>query len=265
MKAIAEIPIGLLQQVHYLLTDIDDTLTEKGMLPASSLAAIEKLDKAGIAVIPITGRPAVWCDHIARMWPVRGVVGENGAFYFSYDRKNRRMIQVFAKDGQERESDRRRLNEIKDRILDEIPGAGIASDQNYRVADLAIDFCEDVEPLSDDEINHIVKIFKQSGATARISTIHVNGWFGSYDKLTMTRTCLKDLFQVDIDRKNDQIAFVGDSPNDAPMFSFFTNSVGVANVSDFVLSSQPKWITKKRCAQGFVEFTELLLTSRGKL
>ena len=32
-----------------------------------------------------TGLLAGWCDHIARMWPVDGVVGENGALYFWYD------------------------------------------------------------------------------------------------------------------------------------------------------------------------------------
>ncbi len=262
MQPINAIPPQQLQRIKYLLTDIDDTLTEAGLLPSSSLLAIERLDRAGIGVIPITGRPAGWCDHIARMWPVRGVVGENGAFYFAYDRRARRMIQKFAKNEQERARDRVRLERIKDRVLAEIPGAGIASDQNYRVADLAIDFCEDVEPLSADAINAIVSIFAEAAATAKVSSIHVNGWFGSYDKLTMTRTCLRDLIDIDIDKDNDSIAFIGDSPNDAPMFSFFTNSVGVANVRDFSLVSMPKWITEKRSSQGFVEFADLLLKSR---
>lgn len=259
MKPIGEMPPGQLQKIKYLLTDIDDTLTGDGMLPSSSLSAVEELESAGIDVIPITGRPAGWCDHIARMWPVRAVVGENGAFYFFYDRSKRRMHQVFAKDEKNRELDRDRLDTIKNRILEEIPGTGISSDQNYRVADLAIDFCEDVAPLSEDEVRCIVRIFEESGATAKVSSIHVNGWFGSYDKLTMTRTCMHDLFDIDIDKDNELIAFVGDSPNDAPMFSFFGNSVGVANVNDFKMADQPKWITKERSAKGFREFADLLL------
>ena len=155
--------------------------------------------------------------------------------------------------------DRERLEQIRDRVLAEIAGAGIASDQNYRVADLAIDYCEDVEHLSANEIEGIVRIFAEAGATAKISSIHVNGWFGTYDKLTMTRICLRDLGGIDIDPDNDKIAYIGDSPNDAPMFSFFNNSVGVANVRDFPLASLPKWVTEKRSAQGFAEFTELLL------
>ena len=36
----------------------------------------------GSRVVPVTGRPAGWVDHIARMWPVDGVVGENGGLWF---------------------------------------------------------------------------------------------------------------------------------------------------------------------------------------
>ena len=68
-----------------MLADIDDTLTTHGKLTAAAYAALERLQRAGKLVIPITGRPAGWCDHIARMWPVDAVVGENGAFYMRYD------------------------------------------------------------------------------------------------------------------------------------------------------------------------------------
>ncbi len=265
MKPIGEMSSERLRKIDYLLSDIDDTMTDSGLLPSASLSAVERLDWAGISVLPITGRPAGWCDHIARMWAVRGVVGENGAFYFSYDRQQRRMRQVFAKEEEERDQDRRRLAEIKERILLEVPGAGLASDQDYRIADLAIDFCEDVEPLSENEIQRIVGIFEDSGAVAKISSIHVNGWFGSYDKMTMTRACLFDLFGVDVDKENERIAFIGDSPNDAPMFSFFDNSVGVANVRHSDTAPQPKWVTENRSAHGFVEFAELLLRSRNEL
>lgn len=262
MKPITGIPRDQLRKIRYLLTDIDDTMTEGGLLPSTSLSAIERLDKAGIGVIAITGRPAGWCDHIARMWLLKAVVGENGAFYFSYDRSKRLMSQFFVKDEQERAADKLRLDQIKERILSEIPGAGIASDQNYRVADLAIDFCEDVERLSDSEVKKIVRIFEENGATAKISSIHVNGWFGSYDKLTTTKICFRELLQIDIEKENESIAYIGDSPNDSPMFSFFKNSVGVANVGDFKMLAQPNWITEKRSARGFSEFADLLIDSR---
>ena len=83
-----------LRDLRILLTDIDDTITSDGQLEAEAYGALHRLNAAGIAVIPVTGRPAGWCDHIARMWPVAGVVGENGAFYFIYDRKRRKMRKI---------------------------------------------------------------------------------------------------------------------------------------------------------------------------
>ena len=80
-----------LGEVKIILTDIDDTLTTNGKLKSSAYSALERLSDAGYIVIPVTGRCAGWCDHIARMWPVNGVIGENGAFFFSYDHESKKL------------------------------------------------------------------------------------------------------------------------------------------------------------------------------
>ena len=103
--------------IRYLLTDIDDTLTHSGKIPACAFHALENLRNAGIKIIPITGRPAGWCDLIARIWPVDGVVGENGALYFAYDEKNKKMIRRYVKNETERINDRKKLSIIQDEIL----------------------------------------------------------------------------------------------------------------------------------------------------
>lgn len=262
MKPLRDFPAPIRAGIDYVLTDIDDTVTSEGRLPSTSLGAMERLQAAGIAVVPVTGRPAGWCDHIARMWPVNAVVGENGALWFAYDRAARRMRSGFAKSGAERARDRQRLDQLQIRILDEVPGADIASDQFCRIADLAIDFCEDVAPLARDDIDAIVALFEAEGATAKISSIHVNGWFGNYDKLTMTRQCMASVFDADLDAVKDKCVFAGDSPNDQPMFGYFTHSVGVANVSDFELDTPPRWITRARAAAGFVELADALIEAR---
>ena len=74
MKSFHTFPQDAKKEIQYVLTDIDDTLTNAGKLPACAYSAMERLQQAGIKVIPITGRPAGWCDHIARMWPVEGSV-----------------------------------------------------------------------------------------------------------------------------------------------------------------------------------------------
>ena len=265
MRPLEEMPAEACRNIAVVLTDIDDTLTEHGRLPARAYSALERLKVAGFIVAPITGRPAGWCDLIARQWPVDGVVGENGAFYFRHDDENRKLTRYFAKSIRERAHDAARLDEIRRAVLAEVPGAAVAADQPFRMADLAIDFCEDVPALPRSEVLKIVAIYERFGATAKISSIHVNGWFGGYDKLSTTRRFLADCFGFDIDRDRAQVLFAGDSPNDSPMFGFFPNSVGVANVLDFRddLPAAPSYVAKGRGANGFAELADMLIAARG--
>lgn len=266
MRPLSEAPLRDLRNVSVVLSDIDDTLTSHGRLPAKSCVALEKLKQAGFIVAPITGRPAGWCDMIARYWPVDGVVGENGAFYFRYEDATKRLTRRYAKTDVERRDDTAKLALIREVVLAEVPGAAVAADQAYREADLAIDFCEDIPPLPKADIQRIVEIFHRFGATAKVSSIHVNGWFGNYDKLTTSRLFLKDCFDIDIDRDREKIVFAGDSPNDSPMFGFFPNSVGVANVLDFEadIPAKPAYVAQGRGGDGFAELAELLIAAKGQ-
>ena len=65
----------------------------------------------------MTGRPAGWCDHIARMWPVEGVVGENGAFYFSYDRVTHKMQRRYLLEEEERKHGQKMLEKIREAVM----------------------------------------------------------------------------------------------------------------------------------------------------
>ncbi|MDX0601774.1 HAD-IIB family hydrolase [Sinorhizobium medicae] len=264
MRAVAEMPTEIAARITVLFADIDDTLTNEGRLPAAAYDAVERLTEEGISVAPITGRPAGWCDMIARMWPVAGVVGENGAFYFAYDQAQRRMRRSFAIADVQRAADRERLAEVGTRILSEVHGAAISADQLYREADLAIDFCEDVPALPASDVERIKRIFEEEGATAKVSSIHVNGWYGAYDKLTMTRRFAADILGVDIDSERDRIVFVGDSPNDAPMFGFFPNACGVANVLAFRgrIDAEPAYVAAREGGHGFVEVANRILDAR---
>ena len=94
-----------------------------------------------------------------------------------------------------------------------------------------------------------------------MSSIHVNGWFGGYDKLTTSLRLLADEFGLDAATNREAVVFAGDSPNDAPMFGYFPNSVGVANVMHFKdsLPAAPTWITTRSGGQGFAELAGHLL------
>jgi hypothetical protein len=264
MKPLSAFSIGARRSLRGVFLDIDDTLTTEGKLTAAAYAALESLAAAGIITVPITGRPAGWCDHIARMWPVEGVVGENGAFYFRYDATRRKMHKRFLASDCDRRDAKVRLRHLAKNILTQVPGSAVASDQHYRETDLAIDFCEDVTRLPQSDIARIVTLFENAGATAKVSSIHVNGWFGTYDKLGMTKTLMRECFGIDLDAGKERFVFVGDSPNDAPMFEYFPHSVGVANISDFEahLDAEPAYVCNARCGAGFVELAEAILTAR---
>lgn len=259
MKPLASLPDETRKSIRVLCTDIDDTLTTDGKLTAAAYSALERAHAGGLTVVTVTGRPAGWADHIARMWPVDGVVAENGALYMRYT--GGKMIRHSVHE--DTSATRARLDAVAKDILAQVPGAALASDQPYREFDLAIDFCEDVEPLSRADIARIVEIFEDHGATTKVSSIHVNGWFGEYDKLGMLRRLLADQLDVDLDDASDRahVLYVGDSPNDQPMFRFFENSVGVSNVKNFkdLLEDPPAYVTEAPAGAGFVELVDLLL------
>ena len=261
LRDLSTMPAQEAASIRIVFCDIDDTLTLDGRLPAVAYAEMERLAGNGIDVVPVTGRPAGWCDMIARIWPVRAVVGENGAFYFAYKPDERRVKRVYWRTAEERAADRGKLEAIRAEVLDEIEGSGIASDQAYREADLAIDFCEDVEPLAHDRVAAIKSIFERHGAVAKVSSIHVNGWFGDYDKRRMCERYLADEHGLPFDAAQGLCAFVGDSPNDEPMFQAFPCSVGVRNLEDFLddLGSRPTYLCRGRGGIGFAEFTDTIV------
>jgi HAD superfamily hydrolase (TIGR01484 family) len=261
MQPLAAMPPAVRAGIRGVLTDIDDTLSTHGRLTAGAYRALERLRDAGLRVIPITGRPAGWCDHIARMWPVDAVVGENGAFYMYHDAPSRRLVKRFVDDAAVRRVNRDRLAAIADRIIAQVPGCALASDQGYRETDLAIDFCEDVPALPRAAIDRIVALMEEAGLTAKVSSIHVNGWRGRYDKLGMTRTLLAEVFGIDVDAERERWVFVGDSPNDAPMFAYFPNAIGVANVRVFAehIPTLPAYVTRAEAGAGFAEVAASLL------
>ena len=264
IKPLSTAPRAALAGIIAVLTDIDDTLTLHGRLPGEAYCAMWALKQAGIKVVPITGRPAGWCDLIARQWPVDGVVGENGAFYFRYDQAAKKMVRVYAQSPEERRANSEKLWTIARTVLGDFPGTAIASDQAYREIDVAIDFCEDVPPLPLTTAQEIAAAFHAEGAAAKVSSIHVNAWFGAHDKLTMSRRFLVEAFDIRSEIEFGRVAYCGDSPNDAPMFEGFPISIGVANIRPYVrlMEHSPNYVTEAEGGYGFAEFADAVIRAR---
>lgn len=248
--------------IRGVLTDLDDTLSTDGRLDPRAFAAMAELREAGFRVVPVTGRSAGWCDHFARMWPVDAVIGETGAFYMLCERGAVRI--VFAPDEAALAATHARRDAIAAEILAEVPEAALAGDQPYRLIDLAIDIAEAVPPLPPERIARIVALLHERGMHAQPSSIHVNAWFGEFDKGRTARKLLAEHFGDVDEAERDTWVCVGDAPNDAPLFAAFRHSVGVANLLDHVerMPVLPAWITRERYGPGFVELAEHLFAAR---
>ncbi len=250
-----------------LCFDLDDTLSTGGRIEPSAWRALWAGYEAGLAMVPVTGRPAGWCDLICRFWPVAGVVGENGAFYFSHDSSRRKVIRRFARGPVQREKDKRALAKVAQAVLTSVPRARVAADQPFRITDLAVDFAEDVGPLSSREVDRIVSVMQAHGLMAKVSSIHVNGWFGQHDKRSMLFRFARERLGLSKSEAIAQLVYVGDSPNDEPLFAVFPLSVGVANVKRYLpeMESPPAYVTRRKEGAGFAELVRLILRARQDL
>jgi HAD superfamily hydrolase (TIGR01484 family) len=265
MKYIAEMTEAQAAGLRYILMDIDDTITREGKLLASSYTALWKLKEAGLKVIPITGRPAGWCDLIAREWPVDGVVGENGALvFYEIPGKDGKAVLKTEYHPNAVRNDHPLLKRIRDRAFAEQPLLRDAKDQFARLFDIALDFAEEdpVLPLSAAE--RIKDIALEEGAMAKVSSIHVNIWMGQYDKLSMTEYFLTSRFGWQSGDGDRELVFVGDSPNDEPMFARFPLACGVANICKYgdLIKNFPGFAASREGGDGFAEIAETILKKR---
>jgi hypothetical protein len=252
-----------LADVDFILTDVDDTLTRHGKLSPATLTAIERLRDDGVRVIPVTGGCAGWCDHIVRAWPVDAIIGEGGAFSFRLA-PGGGLQRRFTRPLDELRAGQQQLLKLAEVALSAIPGARLALDQPYRLADVAVDHAQDVAPLPDADIDAIVAIFEREGARARASSIHVNAWYGEHDKATMATRLLAEDYDLNSEDQSRRVLFIGDAPNDEPLFRHFPLSVGVANIAPHLdkLAAKPRWLCDAGHGEGFVEMAEKVLSAR---
>jgi hypothetical protein len=78
----------------------------------------------------------------------------------------------------------------------------------------------------------------------------------------MTRRLFREAYGIDLDRERDMVVFIGDSPNDEPMFDYFPHSVAVANIAPYLsrLKALPAYVTAAEGGAGFAEFAAFLLS-----
>jgi len=255
MKPLSALPSSSIKAVF---SDLDDTLTEKGQLNSATLQGLERLAMRNIWLVIVSGRPAGWADALMRLFPLDAVIFENGAGMMVRE-KDRIRTELLAKDidfGKQKKI----LEETFKKIKTEIPKAKLATDQRYRLCDYAVDFNEEPPFLNDAQVDKVMAIVKKNPKlTAKLSSIHVNYWYGNHTKVSACEHLIAKFGKAHgVTKKN--IVFSGDSPNDEPLFAYFPNSVGVANVRRFLpkMKAKPKFIAQNPGGTGFLEIVKRL-------
>ena len=276
MKPLSFLPSRECAPICGILTDIDDTLTTDGAITPDALQALGALKASGLHVIPITGRPVGWSEPFAATWPVDAIVAENGAVALQrsaevFDQNNplpnhskrEQLSKIYQQDAATRAANYANMQQVLAQIEREVPGARRATDSPGRETDIAIDHSEFTH-LPQDAIDHAVRIMRDAGMNATVSSIHINGWFGAHNKLEGARWIVRELFGRDLDAEIDRWVYVGDSTNDQVMFEHFPHSVGVANIARFVpqLTHRPRFVTQGERGAGFAEVARAVLAAR---
>ena len=273
MQPLATLPDGAWSQVRGIFTDVDDTLTTDGAVTADALQALDELADAGLTVIPVTGRPIGWSEPFARAWPVRAIVAENGAVAWvapgngkhqmgpqRLTGKRQQLSKLYQQDAATRARNLAQLQRTAARVLREVRGATLARDSAGRETDIAIDHSEFAH-LDQARIDEVVRIMRDEGLRATVSSIHINGWIGEHDKWQGACWIARELLGIDLPAQIGRWLFVGDSTNDQVMFRHFTHSVGVANIRRFEpqLRFKPRYVTQGERGAGFAEMAHVLL------
>jgi HAD superfamily hydrolase (TIGR01484 family) len=263
MRPLREWPAAERGAIRGVLTDIDDTLTTEGVVTADALAALDALARAGVEVIPITGRPVGWSEPFALRWPVAAIVAENGAVALAREPDAAALRKLYVQDEDVRAANFRRMQEVAQRILREVPGATLSRDSAGRETDIAIDHSEFTH-LPQALVDRVVELMRQEGMNATVSSIHINGWYGDHNKLAGARWIVRELLGRELDGELAQWVYVGDSTNDVLMFEHFPHSVGVANIRRFEdqLTHAPRYITDGERGAGFAEVAAAILSER---
>ncbi|MDR3276856.1 MAG: HAD-IIB family hydrolase [Treponema sp.] len=265
MKPIAALTRDEAAGIRYVLTDIDDTITTDAKLLPDAYAALWTLKAAGLRIIPVTGRAAGRCDIIAREWPVDGILAESGAVAFWEESLagGRRVLRQEPHPGAVRNT-HPALARIRERALVEVPGIKPAKDQFSRLYDMSLDYAEEEPVLSYAEAEKARQIALEEGARANISSIHVNVWMGHYDKLSMAEWFLARYFGWQAGAGDREVFYIGDAPNDEPLFARFPLAAAVANIRRYEgrIRYYPAYVASRQCGEGFAEIVAALLEKR---
>ena len=232
------------------MTDIDDTLTRDGRLPAAVYAGPRAARDGGRPVIvPVTGRSAGWAHLILHHWPVPAVVAESGGLCLYRDPQGMPAMAVPRRS----RSDRRRPAPDRGRGR---RGAARASRTRPRERQRLPPRRLRDRPRRDGDTGGRSRPDRAGHRDA--GGARLQGAREQRPHQCLARrlrqgtdgacaTCSRSAASQPTTAVS-RWAFIGDAPNDASMFAAFPLSVGVANLARYAgaLEAAPRWLTARR-------------------
>lgn len=266
-------PPAQLGAVTRLFFDVDDTLTWKGRLPPEAINALHDAHAAGISLVAVTGRSLSWAEMLLRLFPLDAAIGETGAACLYWQKSGETQtgtsigVLHAEPDANVRRDHQRRRDAAADAVFAAVPRARFALDNMGRVYDTAFDLVEDGPALSAEEATGIRNILAEHGLVVAQSSVHINAWFGDFNKASMVSRYLEEVCETTLDVAAPKLVYVGDSTNDGPMFAKSPLSVGVNNVTPHLealkrAGQSPKFRVAGDGGAGFAEVVAALQNAR---
>jgi phosphoglycolate phosphatase (TIGR01487 family) len=192
--------------MNWLVTDIDGTITDaEGRLDENALRELQALERSGVSVGLISGRPYPLVRILGEYLGVSGpLIAENGG------------VGVWRHE--EFILGSRRVAEDALRVVQQEMQVAATWDSRFRETDVAIDCPVDVDQMR--------RIFQKHGTAVdmHVSSIMVHLSKAGVSKRTgLEHACA----MAGID--HDSVIVAGDADSDIPMFEGFRNSIAPAN------------------------------------
>ncbi len=246
------------QRLRGLLFDLDDTLLDEGRLSLVAHQALDALASSGLVLMAVTGRPVGWGAVLARLWPIRGAVTENGAI--TVYRQGRTVQLLDPVDPAERAARRERLEVLAGELEARFPELGRAQELSVRLSDLTLDIGE-ARDVPGDVVERAMQLARERGCRTVRSTVHLHLTLDSDDKASGALRALETLCGEDPTLARERYGFIGDSDNDAPCFASFSTTFAVSNFRGLA-TVRPRYLTHAARGAGFAEAARLILERR---
>ena len=261
MKPIAALSAAEASRLRGVAFDLDDTLLDHGRLSEATYSTLFRLSEAGLELYGVTGRPAGWAEVLARLFPVRAVVAENGAVYCA--RRGQRVVTIDSVDVETRRARDARLATLLQLFAERFPDFEPADDVRARVSDRTFDIGE-YRQVGARRVEEASAFLREQGARVFVSSVHLHATFDYADKASGAVRLLADDSGLDATAVRHAYAYLGDSENDAACFAAFAVSIGVANLRGKA-TLLPRYVTSRPMGAGVAEAAGVILSLRRKL